>query len=64
MFAPMSLTPQPDEDEPTHWCRCAEDARRNAEQSIDQVTKKILADIADAYDQLAALAEAKLANHK
>jgi len=60
----MSLTPQPDEDEPTHWRRRAEDARRNAEQSIDQVTKKILADIADAYDQLAALAEAKLASHK
>ena len=55
----MSLTPQPDEDEPTHWRRCAEDARRNAEQSIDQVTKKILADIADAYDQLAALAESE-----
>jgi|RhiMethySRZTD1v2_1073278.scaffolds.fasta_scaffold1170421_2 hypothetical protein len=60
----MSLTPQPDEDEPTHWRRRAEDARRNAEQSIDQVTKKILADIADAYDQLAALAEAKLASQK
>lgn len=60
----MSLTPQLDEDEPTHWRRCAEDARRNAEQSIDQVSKKILADIADAYDQLAGLAEAKLASHK
>jgi hypothetical protein len=60
----MSLTPQPDEDEPTHWRRRAEDARRNAEQSIDQVTKKILADIANAYDQLAALAEAKLAGQK
>jgi hypothetical protein len=60
----MSLTPQPDEDEPTHWRRCAEDARRDAEQSIDQVNKKILADIADAYDQLAALAQAKLASHK
>ena len=60
----MSLTPQPDEDERTHWRRCAENARRNAEQSIDQVTKKILADIADAYDQLAALAEAKLASQK
>jgi hypothetical protein len=60
----MSLTPQPDEDEPTHWRRCAEDARRNAEQNIDQVSKKILADIADAYDQLAGLAETKLASHK
>jgi hypothetical protein len=60
----MSLTPQPDEDEPTRWRRCAEDARRDAEQSIDQVNKKILADIADAYDELAALAEAKLASHK
>jgi len=60
----MSLTPQPDEDEPTHWRRRAEDARRNAEQSIDQVTKKILANIANAYDQLAALAEAKLAGQK
>lgn len=60
----MSLTPQPDGDEPTHWRRCAKNARRNAEQSIDQVSKKILADIADAYDQLAGLAEAKLASHK
>ena len=60
----MSLTPQPDEDEPTHWRRCAEDARRNAEQAMDQVCKKILADIADAFDQLAALAQAKLASHK
>jgi hypothetical protein len=60
----MSLTPQPDEDEPTRWRRRAEDARRNAEQAIDEVSKKILADIADAYDQLAALAAAKLASHK
>jgi hypothetical protein len=60
----MSLTPQPDEDEPTRWRRCAEDARRDAEQSIDQVNKKILADIADAYDELAALAKAKPASHK
>jgi hypothetical protein len=60
----MSLTPQPDEDEPTHWRRRAGDARRDPAQSIDHVTKKILADIADAYDQLAALAEAKLASQK
>jgi hypothetical protein len=60
----MSLTPQPDEDEPTRWRRCAEDARRDAEQSIDQVNKKILADIADAYDELAALAKTKPASHK
>ena len=60
----MSLAPLPDEDEPTHWRRCAEDARRDAEQSIDQGNKKILADIADAFDQLAALAQAKLASHK
>jgi hypothetical protein len=60
----MSLTPQPDEDEPTHWRRCAEDARRTAEQTIDQVTKKILAEIAEAYQQLAGLAEAKRARPK
>jgi hypothetical protein len=60
----MSLTPQPDEDEPAHWRWCAQQARRNAEDTIDQVCKKILADIADAYDQLAALAEAKLAGQK
>ena len=60
----MSLAPKPDEDDPTHWRRCAKDARRNAEHAIDQVSKKILADIADAYDQLASLAEAKLASHK
>ena len=60
----MSLTPQSDENEPAHWRRCAIDARRSAEQTIDQVTKKILTDIADAYEQLAALAEAKTASQK
>lgn len=60
----MSPTPQSDAKEPAHWRRCAVEARRSAEQTIDEVTKKILTDIADAYEQLAALAEAKPASQE
>ena len=52
------------EDDPTHWRRCAEEARRNAEKIVDPVARKVLIEIADAYEQLAALAEAKLATNK
>jgi hypothetical protein len=60
----MRITPSADEDEAAHWRRCAAEARRSAEASADQITKKTLADIANAYEQLATLAQAKLAAEK
>ena len=58
----MSLTPRPNEDEPAHWQGCADEARRMARQSVDPLTRKTLAQIADAYEQLAALARARIAS--
>jgi hypothetical protein len=52
----MNITPPPNEDERAHWRRCAEDARRTAEQVGDAISKQTLLDIAEAYEQLAALA--------
>jgi hypothetical protein len=60
----MRLTPPAGEDEAAHWRRCAAEARRSAEDSVDQITKQTLVDIAEAYEQLAAVAEAKLAADK
>ena len=60
----MRITPPDGEDEAAHWRRCAAEARRSAEESIDQITRQTLVDIAEAYEQLAALAEAKLATDK
>jgi hypothetical protein len=50
------------EDEPANWRLCAEDARRAAEQTVDPIEKSTLMEIASAYEQLAVLAEAKLAS--
>jgi hypothetical protein len=60
----MRITPPTGANEATHWRRCAEEARRSAEESLDQITKQTLVDIAEAYEQLAAVAEAKLAANK
>ena len=60
----MRIAPSAGEDEATHWQRCAEEARRSAEESLDQICKQILVDIAEAYEQLAVLAEAKLAANR
>ena len=48
-------------DDPQHWRRRAEEARRVADQLDDPVAKKTMMDIALSYEQLAALAAAKLA---
>ena len=48
-------------NDPPHWRRRAEEARRIANQLDDPIAKKTMLDIAHSYDQLAALAEAKLA---
>ena len=50
------------EDEPAHWRQCAEDARRAADDTVDPIEKSTLIDIASSYEQLAVLAEAKLAS--
>ena len=60
----MRITPSADGDEAAHWRRCAAEARHSAEESGDQIAKRTLTDIADAYEQLAALAETKLATKK
>ena len=48
-------------DDPSHWRRRAQEARRIADQLDDPVAKMTMLDIAQSYEQLAALAEAKLA---
>jgi len=57
----MRITPQAGEDEPVHWRRCAEAARRASKRTVDPISKQTLAEIADAYEQLAALAQGRLA---
>ena len=47
-------------DDPAHWRRRAEEARRIADQLDDLIAKKTMQDIATSYERLAALAEAKL----
>ena len=48
-------------DDPSHWRRRAEEARRVADQLDDAIAKKTMLDIAQSYEQLAAFAQAKLA---
>jgi hypothetical protein len=60
----MRITPPAGEDEAAHWRRCAAEVRRSAHETVDQISKQVLVEIAEAYEQLAALAEAKLAANK
>ena len=53
-------TPTSGEKHPTHWRQCADQARRAADQQTDPTTSATLLDIAEAYEKLAALAEARL----
>jgi hypothetical protein len=53
-------TPTSVEKLPAHWRQRADHARRAADQEIDPTTRKTLQEIAEAYEKLAALAEAKL----
>jgi hypothetical protein len=46
-------------DDPGHWRQRAEESRRTADQLDDPVDKKTMLDIAEAYEQLLALAEVK-----
>ena len=52
-------TPTSVEQDPAHWRRCADQARRAADQESDPTAKKTLLEIAEAYDKLALLADAK-----
>ena len=55
-------TPTPLEGEPASWHQRAEDARREADLTTDPIARDTLIAIADAYEKLAAIAEAKLAS--
>ena len=46
-------------DHPAHWRKCATETRRAADKTFDRPDKKTLDDIADAYEKLARIAEAK-----
>jgi hypothetical protein len=46
---------QPPINDPAHWRKRAQEARRTAEQLADAVAKQIMLDIARAYDNLAEL---------
>ena len=45
--------------DPGHWRQRVEEARRTADQLDDPADKKTMLDIAETYEQLVALAEAK-----
>jgi hypothetical protein len=47
-------------EDPAHWHQCADQARRAADQETDPTASETLLEIAEAYEKLAALAEAKL----
>jgi uncharacterized membrane protein len=53
-------TPTSVDKHPAHWRQCADQALRAADQETDPTTRKTLQEIAEAYENLAALAEAKL----
>jgi hypothetical protein len=55
----MTTTAQ-SENEPARWKERAQDVHRTADQTLDPVEKQLLLEIAAAYEQLAALAAAKL----
>ena len=46
-------------NDPAHWRRRAEEARRVADQLDDPIAKKTMRDIATSYERLATLAEVK-----
>ena len=47
-------------NDPAHWRRRAQEARRIADQLDDPVAQKTMRDIALSYERLATLADAKL----
>jgi hypothetical protein len=61
---PFMTTTAQSENEPARWRERAQDALRTADQTADPVEKQLLLEIAAAYEQLAALAAAKLSAKK
>jgi len=57
-------TPTPHEADPASWRQRAEDARRDADLMTDPIDRDTLIAIANAYEQLAAIADAKLASKR
>ena len=57
-------TPTPLEGEPASWRQRAEDTRREADLTTDAIARDTLTGIANAYEKLAAIAEAKLASKR
>lgn len=53
-------TPTSVEKHPAHWRQCADQARQAADQVTDPTTSATLLEIGEAYEKLAALAEARL----
>ena len=49
---------------PAHWRKRAEDTRRLASQLVDPVAKQTAMEIAQAYEQLAIMAEAGALAHR
>ena len=49
-------------DDPKHWRQLAEDARAAADRVDDPDAKKTMLEIAEAYEQLASIAEKRIAS--
>ncbi|MFZ1103411.1 MAG: hypothetical protein WAN86_11310 [Hyphomicrobiaceae bacterium] len=49
-------------DDPKHWRQLAQEARASADQLDDPDAKKTMLEIAQGYEQLAVLAEKKIAS--
>jgi hypothetical protein len=62
---PVFITPMarpPLRDDPKHWRKLAQEARATADQLGDPDAKKTMLEIAGGYEQLASLAEKKMAS--
>jgi hypothetical protein len=57
-------TPTPLGADPAHWRQRAKDARRDADLATDPIDRDTLIGIANAYEKLAVIAEAKLASSR
>jgi hypothetical protein len=60
LITPMARSPS--QDNPTHWRQLAQDARATAKQLDDPDAKRTMIEIAENYEQLASIAERKMAS--
>jgi hypothetical protein len=49
-------------DDPKHWRQLAQEARASADQLDDPIAKKTMLEIAEGYEQMAVLAEKRMAS--